>query len=213
MMKEKKTTIKQMENFVNSLRKTRMDVDIATAKLNNVVEVKKMFEASNLELEKDNKNLTILNKKLEALKANLVDDVNNLNRRIEEIDRVGEERVKKRLDEVESLAKQYRQAISDIEKERKELRSSLSEYSKLKKECDVRSAKLVDEQIALRVKADDIEKMRVAVSQDVQSWKNKMSDLKNEENRAEIIRLRVVKIINDNNNIKELESLRKELLG
>jgi DNA repair ATPase RecN len=212
-MKEKKTTIKQMENFVNSLRKTRMDVDIATAKLNNVVEVKKMFEASNLELEKDNKNLTILNKKLEALKANLVDDVNNLNRRIEEIDRVGEERVKKRLDEVESLAKQYRQAISDIEKERKELRSSLSEYSKLKKECDVRSAKLVDEQIALRVKADDIEKMRVAVSQDVQSWKNKMSDLKNEENRAEIIRLRVVKIINDNNNIKELESLRKELLG
>jgi DNA repair ATPase RecN len=212
-MKEKKTTIKQMENFVNSLRKTRMDVDIATAKLNNVVEVKKMFEASNLELEKDNKNLTILNKKLEALKANLVDDVNNLNRRIEEIDRVGEERVKRRLDEVESLAKQYRQAISDIEKERKELRSSLSEYSKLKKECDVRSAKLVDEQIALRVKADDIEKMRVAVSQDVQSWKNKMSDLKNEENRAEIIRLRVVKIINDNNNIKELESLRKELLG
>jgi hypothetical protein len=44
------------------------------------------------------------------------------------------------------------------------------------------------------------------------SWDNKIADLKNEENRVEIVRLRVLKLVNENKTIKELEELRKELL-
>ena len=38
-----------------------------------------------------------------------------------------------------------------------------------------------------------------------------IQDLKNEENRLEMVRLKVEKLIHDNNTIKEMESLRKEL--
>lgn len=202
----------QDQRLANSLRETRIKVEIAATELKNVSERRDRYTTGNAELERVNDNLVATNKKLEEMRASLSEDVKKLKDRIDLANNENEAKIALRLSEIDRLAEDHRKAIQDTDKDRAALKDEINSHIRQKKELEADQEKLLTLQVELKMKIDAAEKDNAKAKQFQVSWTNKIADLKNEENRVEILRLRVLKMINDNKSIKELAELRKELL-
>ena len=202
----------QAQMLANSLRETRMKLEIAAKESKSISELRERNVKGNAELERVNANLVATNKKLEEMRASLSEDVKNLKDKLDYANNENEAKIALRLSEIDRLAEDHRKAIEDTDKDRAALKDEINSHIRQKKELESDQGKLLNLQVELKVKIDAAEKDHAKAKQLQVSWTNKIADLRNEENRVEILRLRILKMINDNKSIKELAELRKELL-
>jgi tryptophan 2,3-dioxygenase len=196
----------------NDLREVQLKLSNINSELKTSSERRKRITDDNSELERINKVLVNTNEKLRSIKTELSDDVKQIQSKLDSATNASEGKIALRLSEIERLAGDHRKALEDIDKDRAALKDEINSHIRQKKDLEADQEKILSLQVDLKVKIDAAEKDHARAKQLQVSWTNKIADLKNEENRVEILRLRVLKMINDNKSIKELAELRKELL-
>jgi len=196
----------------NEVREARLKLELINNDMQNIVNRKTRFEDENNQLEIDNDRLKVTNEKARAEKASLTGTLIKASELIKTNEKASLDEIDRRFKKVDKLAAEYKQDMEDLAREQVTLKSEIKRYRDKQNDLEKEREKILTTQAELNIAIENMNKEKVKMIAKQKSLANNISELKHEENRIEILQLRVVKIINDNKTIQELQKLRKELL-
>ena len=125
---------------------------------------------------------------------------------------IDEIKFQRKLERIRELEEALRVKITEAEREKEILAGKIKQQENKIKDVEKEEAEVVKTRAKFNIAIDETNVEKAEMIRRQHSLTANIRELKNEENRIELFRLRVIKLINDNKDIKELEALRKELL-
>jgi len=190
IIKERKIN-SEREDYLNTLKK---DLDASTTSLELRIkkseDLAKKANKEKLEAEKRLREATAKESAVASREDRFSNAIASVNKQQEDI-KVKEALMRKDKEAIDSEKNYLAKCSSEIEKEQ---------------------ASIINKKVKLDRSIADYEEQKRVMEQKQASLDNNIEELKNDEGRIEVTRLKVVKLINDNKSISELGKLKAELL-
>ena len=195
----------------NAVREAKLNLAEVQTKLSNVSGRTKKFEEDNKSLKQENENLIKIQDKMINGKIKMTEEVKIIKSKLQKKYDENEERIAKRLDEIDVIKVGLENNIKEIEVERTTLARELRDCIAKKNDLALQTEKVVALQSELNLKITTFEKKIDRAEKSEAEYNRHKANLKKEEDGINTLRLRVMKVLNDNKQIKELDKLRKEI--
>ncbi len=195
----------------NSVREARLVLFEAQTKVADISGRTKKFEEENKSLKQENDNLIKIQDKAIKEKIKMIEEVKIVKSKLQKKYDENEERISRRLDEIDTIKKDFEKDIRETEAERCVLAREMRDCIVKKDNLTLETEKVITLQSELNLKINKTEKQKKEAEKKEEEYKRHKANLKKEEDQINTIRLKVMKVLSDNKQIAELDKLRKEL--
>lgn len=176
----------------------------------NVKDQIKELAKKKKELDEKSLSMNEEKRKLYGMQEDLQKKTININKRTNDII-IKQKDLNFKTDEAARKKQTYEEMCKLLNKEREAFDIERSLIEKDKKNIESKKKELLRQEANLLIKKEEYDVETDKAKRKQASLDRNIEEMKNEYNRLEIVRLKIEKLIMDNNTIKDLEGLRKEL--